>query len=164
MTDGGSQHKNRCGITFLRRGLSGKSRCIKPTSSGLVAAPTERTSLREATATPQQSNHSKQTQEIQTSDVTSGYLCSYSICGWYKTLFLDLEFTGRTDGCLKWATQADKKWKVIQILLQTSLDLLQMYHLGDIFHFPQRHCPCVLLETAFLSAKARKVTLQTVIH
>lgn len=57
----------------------------------------------------------------------------------------------------------DEKGKVRQILLQTSLDLVQLYHLRDICSFPQRHCPSVLLETAFLSAeKARKVRLQTV--
>lgn len=84
-------------MTFFWRGLSGKSWCIKPTSSGLITAPTERTRLREAATTPQQHNHSKQTKEMQTSDVTSGYLCRYSICGCYKTLFLDLEFTGSID-------------------------------------------------------------------
>lgn len=140
-------------------------RWTKPTPSGLVTAPTERTSFRGAATTPQQSSDSEQTQEMQTSDVTSGYLLSYSICGWYKTLFLALQFTGRTDGCLKWATWADEKWKVTQILLQTSLDLVQMYPLGEIFSFSPRDAVLVfLLETALLSAKARKDMLQTVIH
>lgn len=131
-------------------------RWIKPTSSGLITAPTERTSFPEAGTTPQQSNDSKQTQEMQTSDVTSGYLLSYSICGWYKTLFFALEFTGRTDGCWKWATWVDEKWKVTQILLQTSLDLVQMYHLGEMFHFPQRHCPGVPPWNSFPFSQGQK--------
>lgn len=56
------------------------------------------------------------------------------------------------------------KSDVRQILLQTSLEVVQMYHLGDIFHIHNRHCPSVLLETAVLSAKARKVRPQTVIQ
>lgn len=83
-------------------------------------------------------------------------ICWVTVCGWCKTLFLTLEFTGRTDGCLKWATRVDEKWKVTQTLLQTSLELAQMYHLGDINYFTfQPHIKSQWLPNKFQNETAQ---------